>query len=245
MGIVKENLFYCNVSANRCVKISPEAINYYDLTFVLKGSLTYIIDGTKYILEENDAILLKPGAIRERYAGSTPVKYVSFNFLLNEPVQAETFMKGIINSEIRTLVSTFPQSHISPLYHSKEKTECILNYILYEIIDTSVFKSKNSYVVEILKYVENNLSQKLSLAQISAKVNLTKEYTATLFKKETGKTLSNYINERKMLAAKNMIDNEAISLRDVAYCLGFENYSYFSKVYKKYYATSPVKRKKG
>jgi len=48
-----------------------------------------------------------------------------------------------------------------------------------------------------------------------------------------------------MLAAKNMIDNEAISLRDVAYCLGFENYSYFSKVYKKYYATSPVKRKKG
>ena len=244
MHLVKENLFYCNASVSKPGKMAPRVIPYYDLTFVLKGSLTYLVDGTPYILEENDAILIRPGAVRERLAGDSPAKYVSFNFLCGEDIPVDTFLKGVINSEIRALVAAFPQRHISPLYHAKEKTECILNYILYELQDASLFASQNPYIVESLKYIEARLSQKISLSQISQHIHLTKEYTASLFKKEIGKTVTQYINERKMIAAKNMIGNEAVSLRDVAASLGFENYSYFSKLFKKYHDTTPIKRKK-
>lgn len=243
MHLVKENLFYCNVSVSKNKRMPPRSIQYYDLTFVLKGCLTYRINGMQYILEENDAILIRPGSVRERLPGDSPVTYVSFNFLLNQELQVATFMKGVINNEIRMLISAFPQSHISPFYHAKEKTESILSYILYEIIDASLFESRNPYIVEILKYIENNLSQKLSLAQVSDHIHLTKEYTAFLFKKEMNKTLTDYINERKMIAAKNMIANGSGSLKDIAADLGFENYSYFSKLFKKYHGTAPVKRK--
>lgn len=243
MSIVKENFFYCKVTVNKCKKMLPEIINFYDLTFVLKGSLTYNINGKKYILNENDAIFLKPNTLRERLTGNHTVEYVSFNFFLNEDINIDVFLKDIISMDIKKLIYLIPQSHISVSFHSKEKIESILNYILYEIIDNSEFKSQNQHIVKILKYIEDNLSQSLTLSQISNHVNLTKEYTANLFKKEIGKTIIDYINERKMIIAKNMIDNGGVCLKDVAISLGFENYSYFSKLFKKYYKTSPIKRK--
>ena len=94
-----------------------------------------------------------------------------------------------------------------------------------------------------MKYIESHLSQSLSLKEISDHINLTKEYTAYLFKKEIGKTIIDYINERKMIIAKNMIDSGQTSLKEVSFSLGFENYSYFSKLFKRYYDVSPVKRK--
>ena len=181
--------------------------------------------------------------MRERIAENHQAKYVSFNFLLNEDIAIENFLKGIINSEIEKLISVFPQRHLSDSFHSKEKTQSILNYILYEIIDNAGYKSQNQHIIKILKYIEAHLSQNLSLKEISDYISLTKEYTAYLFKKETGKTIIDYINERKMIIAKNMIDSGQASLKDVALSLGFENYSYFSKLFKKYYDTTPVKRR--
>ncbi len=243
MGFVKEVRHYVNVSLNGSTKIPTQVIDFYDLTFVLKGRLTYIVDGTKYELKENDAIFIKPGSCRERIPHNTAVKYASFNFTAFRPPELDTFLKGVISGEIRALISVFPQSRLSDLYHSKEKLESILNYILYEIMDMSLFKSKNPYIVEILKFVESNLSKKLSLADISDHVHLTREYTASLFKKEMGKTITEYVNQRKMMAAKNMIDSGAVNLKEVAAELGFENYSYFSKVFKKHYKITPVKRR--
>ncbi len=243
MSIVKELLFYCNVATNQSRNLTSEIIPYFDLTFVLKGELTYIINGEKCVLRENDAILLRPNTVRERLGDSHPVKYVSFNFLMNEEINIDPYSESIINSDIRKLIAIFPQSHLSPSFHSKEKLEGILNYILYEMIDISLFKSKNQNVIKILKYIENNIALPLTLTQISQAVNLSKEYTANLFKKEMGKTIIEYINEQKMLLAKNMIDNGETSLNDIAVSLGFENYSYFSKVFKKCYGIPPVKMK--
>ncbi len=243
MGVVKEVLFYCNVSTNKVSRMLPKIIKYYDLTFVFKGKLSYIIDGTQYDLGENDAIFLTPGTLRERLPTDQQTNYISFNFLLHDSLALDTFLADIINDDIKKLVSVFPQRHLTPTFHSKEKIESLLNYILYEIMDNSGFKSQNAHVIKMLKYIEAHIAHNLTLAEISDHVNLTKEYTANLFKKETGKTVIDYINERKMIIAKNMIDNGESSLQDIAGSLGFKNYSYFSKLFKKYYDTSPVKRK--
>jgi len=114
----------------------------------------------------------------------------------------------------------------------------------YEITD---------YKGRILDY-EDNLTREPKRQKVSTDIvgisvqtgtglGLTKEYTAYLFKKEIGKTIIDYINERKMVIAKNMIDSGQAYLKDVALSLGFENYSYFSKLFKKYYDTTPVKRR--
>ena len=131
--IVKDILHYCNVSLDKCSNISLKNIDYYDFTFVLSGSMTYTADGETLVLKKNDAIFLKPGTLRSRVGGNEPVKFVSFNFTTMPDVQLnlESFLPNCITSDIKKIISAFPQSHLSEYYHSKEKVANFLNFILF------------------------------------------------------------------------------------------------------------------
>lgn len=239
--IVKELLHYCNVYLKNSSKIVRSRINYYDFTFMLKGKMTYIVDGKSYTLSENDAILIRPGSMRERVLTNEPIKYVSYNFTVYDDAEIpkQTYLKDIISHDIRSLVSVFSASHISDIYASREKVMNLLNYILLEIKDILDFESNNKHIIEIIKYINENITQPISLSSVSEKVNLSKEYTSHIFKKETGKTVTDYINERKLIIAKEMILSTTYPLTYISDRLGYENYSYFSKVFKKKFDTTP------
>ncbi len=242
---VKKISHYCNISVNRCTQIPQTVISYYDLTFVLKGSMHYTVNGKSYVLNENDAILLPPGSKRQRAEGIQKVHYVSFNFQTFPECELPVpiFLENIITQDIRKLIAVFSQQHISPLYHSKEKLFNVLNYILFEILDAVDLKSNHPEVKKIRKFIDENVSKKITLQMLGDHVHLSKEYVAYIFKKNVGKTVIEYVNERKMMLAKNMIKNEKMSLKDVAENLGYENYGYFSRVFKKHFNTTPIQFK--
>lgn len=244
--IVKELLHYCNVSLKSQTHIEKAPIQYYDFTFVLRGEMTYAINGKTYVLKENDAILIKPGETRERFKTQTYAKYVSYNFTVYDDsiIPKKTYLKDVISHDIRQIISIFSASHISNIYSSKEKVINLLNYILLEINDILNFDSNNKHIITIIKYINEHISEPISLNTVSRYVNLSKEYTSYVFKNETGKTVTEYINERKMFIAKEMILSTDYSLVNVSERLGFDNYSYFSKMFKKQFGITPKNIKK-
>lgn len=245
-NIVSEIIHYCNVSVDFCIEMPAQTISFYDFTFVLKGKMTYYVNGQKIILEKDDAIFLPPGAVRRREKGKSPLHYVSFNFLLNPGITLsfDTHMKKCITYDIKKLISVYPFSHLSTWFYSKEKCQNILNCILLELIDIQDLNCKNNHVISILKYINEHITEKISLKDIASHLYLSKEYTSYIFKKETGRQLMNYINEQKSLLAKSLILNDRIPPSAVWQQLGFESYDYFSKIFKKYIGTSPAYLKK-
>ena len=246
--IVKELLHYCNVNLKKSSKISKSPIDYYDFTFVLKGCMTYAVDGKSYVISENDAIFIKPGSLRERIPMNVPVKYVSYNFKAYDdaPLPKQVYLKNIINHDIRNMVSIFSASHLADIYASREKVMNMLNYILLEIKDIIDLESNNKHIIGIIKYINEHITEQISHSTISEHLNLSKEYTSHIFKKETGKTITDYINERKLMIAKEMVLSTNYPMTDISERLGYENYSYFSKVFKKQFDTTPrILRKSG
>lgn len=239
---VSDILHYCNVSLNSSDVIIQNKIDFYDFTFVLSGSMTYTANGKTYILKKNDAIFLKPGTIRSRLATPEPVRFVSFNFNLlpGSKLNFAEYLPNCISVNIKNLVSVFPQSHISPYFHSKEKIANMLNYILFELQDVVTLQFNNEYIIRILRHIDAHITEKMSLQSISSEVGLSKEYTAYLFKKETKRTLTDYINERKMLLAKELILQNVMTLTELAVYLGYSDYSYFSKLFKRYFDVTPI-----
>ena len=75
----------------------------------------------------------------------------------------------------------------------------------YELLDAEAIKCDNEHVSKMLYYIEEHITEELRLQTISEKMNLSKEYTSYIFKKETGRTLTDYVNERKILLAQEMI----------------------------------------
>ena len=239
--IVKDLLHYCNVSLKKTSKIIKAKINYYDFTFMLKGEMTYIVDGKSYTIRENDAILIKPGSMRERILPTEHIKYVSFNFTVfdDSVIPKQTYLRDIISHDIRALVSVFSAAHISDVYATREKAINILNYILLEIRDIIDFDSNNKHIIEIIKYINEHIAEPITLSTISDVINLSKEYTSHIFKKETGKTVTEYINERKLIIAKEMILSTSYPLTYISDRMSYENYSYFTKVFKKQFGVTP------
>ncbi len=248
--IVKDIIHFCNVSLKRSSGFSEKKIWYYDLTFVLSGSLTYKIDGVSYTLCKNDCIFLKPDTLRGRNPEEAPVKFVSFNFSIHSDAEVpkfETVMRNCISQDIKSILSVFSQNHISENFHSKEKCINILNYILFELIDKQTFKSQNPHIRKILKYIDEHINDPISLKSVSSFIGLSPEYTSALFRSEMGKTLTDYINCQKLLFAKKLILESEMPLCDIALYLGFENYNYFSRLFKKHFKVSPknIQKRRG
>ena len=240
--LVEDISHYCNVILKKCSPLHPSTIPYYDFSFILEGSAVYYADGVRIVLQKNDAVFLPPRTIRSREARDESLHFVSFNFTAPEGVEFPfpAYMPGCITADIRKLVSLYPPSHLSSFYHAKEKCVNMLNYILFELLDASELKCDNEHVMKILYYIEEHITEDLTLHTISKVVNLSREYTSYIFKKETGKTLTAYVNERKLLLAKELILGGEMSLVDVAHYLGYDNYNYFCRMFKRYLETTPM-----
>ena len=153
-------------------------------------------------------------------------------------------MPGCMTEDLRRLISAFPQSHLSGNDASREKAASILNFILCELLDHAAAESANPHVLKIIRHINAHVTRKMSLQEISKEMGLSKEYVAALFKKETGKTMTWYINERKLLLARQLLQSGEISLGNVALHVGYDNYSYFSRLFKRYFGISPADMRK-
>ncbi len=244
--IVSDVNYYCNRSVAHCSSLEEKKISYFDFTFLLGGSMTYFINGEKITIESGDAIFLRPGDLRYREEGKAPVHYISFNFHSDNEKMLPfgRVLKKSISKDIRNLISVYPPQHLVERFHAKEKCQNILNYILLELYDLHKMRSTNEHVIKIIKYVDEHITEKMSLRDIADRFHLSKEHTAYIFKREMGIPLVSYINEQKSLLAKSIILSGEMVLSDISDYLGFENYDYFSKTFKKYMGVTPLKLKK-
>ena len=100
--------------------------------------------------------------------------------------------------------------------------------------------SKTNKIVEAAKeYVRENYGEKLTLAAIASKIGISQGYLSSVFKKQTGGNLNDYINQMKIEKAKELLEKHEYMMYEISDMLGFENPYYFSKVFKKLTGITP------
>jgi len=96
-------------------------------------------------------------------------------------------------------------------------------------------------VYKVLEYIKTNYRQHMSLEEIAASTYLSKTYLSSLFKKETNYSISEYINIVRIERSKALLVEENISIIEIANLCGFEDQSYFTKVFKNIVGITPKK----
>lgn len=99
-------------------------------------------------------------------------------------------------------------------------------------------------VADIIQYIQNHKDKKITLASIAEEVNMNESYISRLFKNETGTNIVHYISMIKMEKAKELLKDPDMRVKDVAEALGFEEQSYFNRMFKKYLGINPNDYKK-
>lgn len=118
-------------------------------------------------------------------------------------------------------------------------TEIMHRFINYSF-DFSAVKHSDT-VYKVMEYIRQNYYKKITLDHIAQYVSFSKTYLSRIFKEETGENISQYINKVRIEKAKILLANKQNSLVDVANLVGFEDQSYFTKVFKAIVGTSPKK----
>ena len=103
-------------------------------------------------------------------------------------------------------------------------------------------KVKHSDVVfKITNFIKKNCGEKLSLDALAREVYLSKSYLSSMFKQETGVSLTEYITKVRIEKSKKMLLEDGVSLLTISEQCGFKDQSYFTKVFKKEVGVSPKK----
>lgn len=101
-----------------------------------------------------------------------------------------------------------------------------------QVIDNKDFQ-------ELIYYIKTHYMEKLTLNELSKKYYFNSNYLCLLFKKHLNTSFSNYIFEIRMEKAKELLLDNRYSVSDVAQMVGYSEYSYFNRSFKKYFGTAP------
>lgn len=101
------------------------------------------------------------------------------------------------------------------------------------------FEEKENIVEKVSKYIDDNMDKMLKLEELASICNLSPGYFSRIFKKETGKTVITYINEKKVEKAKKLLKESKEPIINISLDLGFDDCGYFIRVFKKITGFTP------
>ncbi len=94
-------------------------------------------------------------------------------------------------------------------------------------------------VQKAVAYIEAEPARDLHLQHLAATLNLSAGYLSTLFHREMGKTVTEYVTHVRMNTAANLLRSTQLQVQTVAQHCGIGDVNYFSKVFKKHFGTMP------
>ena len=94
-------------------------------------------------------------------------------------------------------------------------------------------------IKKAISYISKNFSGNLTLEEVADQVHLNPAYFSSIFKQSTGSSFKEYLNMVRIEESKRLLANTDYTIIDIAIASGFEDQSYFSRVFKKYTGLTP------
>ncbi|MCR5784536.1 MAG: response regulator [Eubacterium sp.] len=119
-----------------------------------------------------------------------------------------------------------------------------LDFICNVDISQGDEQESGDIVAEICKYIDENIGNELTREEIAGRFFLSKDYISHIFKNAMGVSLIDYINNEKTELAKHLLTTTNLPIGIVSSKVGYSNFAYFSRVFKKYTGVSPNEYRK-
>ena len=107
----------------------------------------------------------------------------------------------------------------------------IIRYVSNDLI-SSIYTGSSQLVNSGLKYIKDHFSSKITLADMCAELHVNPSYFSNLFSQEMGQTFVEYLTDLRLSKAEDLLVSTNMSMLDISVSTGFENQSYFTKVFK-------------
>ena len=108
----------------------------------------------------------------------------------------------------------------------------------------NIKRTKQDKLKELLNYIDSHYAGPMSIKDASSRLGVTDQYFCRFFKRVTGMSFTEYLNDLRLRRAAKEIELSSRAISDIAYEHGFENAGYFFKSFKSKYGITPLKYRK-
>lgn len=179
----------------------------------------------------------RPGKVAKTYLRQMKNIFISSATL----VSRAAIRGGLPTEEALSLSDRYIQhceNHTDPEQIMNLQYHMVLDYTsLVAELQNGVRYDK--FLRSVTSYVREHLTEHISVEQIAKDLYVSRSYLSTKFKKETGETLSSYIQKQQIERAKDYLKNTKKSILEISTYLGFSSQGYFQNVFKKHTGMTP------
>lgn len=120
-----------------------------------------------------------------------------------------------------------------------------INKVIY--ISQKIQNKKNMHVSNVIvkakKYIDENYHKDIGLNDVSKEVSISPQYFSTIFKEEIGINFVEYLRNKRIEIAKELLREKQFSVKEICYKIGYNDPNYFSRLFKKLIGVSPTEFK--
>ena len=235
--------------------LQPRRLTSYFIVLIDSGSITYKLDLQDITITEGDLLFAMPNQVFVPPAKADNLKYFKvlfdentlallpqrFSFLVN-PLNAQTItLDNSARERVKKVFEILNQLlNTDKQLTDSEITLAYLNLLLSEL-NSAYFKNETvdivntnlSKFIEFKIMVETNLTEQPSINTIAEQLALSTNSLYRLVKEYSGTSPKDFFTNRLMIEAQRKLRYSNLSVKELAYELGFNDPDYFSRLFKK------------
>lgn len=255
----------------RFVHFPPHVHDYIEVVYMCCGTTRHIINGDTIDLKEGELLFLSRNATQEIMPAGKYDIAVNFivmpqffdrtlAMLTNEETPIKSFLTDCLkNTDSSTPYLYFKVSDVLPIRNLVENlvwnliykepnkrqinqnTMGLLFLLLLNYTERLEYKNKDDeLIINVLRYVEENYVNG-SLTELAESLHYEFAWLSHEIKNRTGKNYTRLVQERRLAQAEFLIKNSDIKISEIARQTGYDNISYFHRLFNKTYKMTPKK----
>ncbi|GIP30015.1 hypothetical protein J23TS9_51450 [Paenibacillus sp. J23TS9] len=243
--------------------------NGYEIFYLVSGDICYFIDDKAYqavsgallIINMNEIhkLINSSGATFERITLEFKKEFLDDLFAGGLAVDVmSSFCEGRPFVKLTGQEMSFVERLLEQMIHEFTKMptgyEPHLKTLLFQLLlfihrkmsaapasEQTVISSIHKKTFEIVDYINRNYDQKLSIEQISGRFYISPSYFCKTFRKSTGFTFTEYLNNVRVKEAKILLTRGSDKVANIAERVGFESLTHFGRIFKEFTGLPPLK----
>lgn len=257
----------------RFIHFPKHTHNYIEMVYMCKGNTTHFINGTKIQLHEGELLIMGNGTTQEILPAKENDIAVNFivlpqffdrtlEMLNNEESPLRAFIIASLGNQknsdylyfkvkdilpVQNLIENLLWTFIKDIPNSRSIRSVTMGLLFLELLnntDQLVHESGNKEItIQVLRYIEDNYKD-ASLNTIASILHYDLAWLSREIKRKTGKTFKELLQEKRLSQAIYLLSNTSMRVDEIAEAVGYQNISYFHRIFFQKYACTPKQYRK-
>lgn len=227
--------------------------DYYELFYVIDGTLTLNLAGTNYLLAPQELMICGPHQPYPRQLiCEDACRYLTVVFDMGNAEQMHFIGQIFCCTEVlQSVLNKLMVQGTCNSYYTQTLMLCYLQEIIVHLMQLNDSKLhlhhvpnsqqafQNDLLQQILSYMNKKVAEPMTVEEICHKFFISRSSLQTLFRAHLHTSPKNYLINIKLQKSKELIQENRHTISEIAYLLGFSSIHYFSRLFKKYFNISP------